>query len=52
MIRVLCLLCLVCFLAGCSSKDKIEIPKDTKPGPTQNALIMGGGGAGESPAKK
>lgn len=33
----------VLILAGCA-KDKIEVPKDAKPGPTAPGITIGGGG--------
>ncbi|MBL8823286.1 MAG: hypothetical protein JNJ77_11910 [Planctomycetia bacterium] len=43
MLRCFMMLALLSALAGCSSKEKLEVPKDTKPAPTTPPINMGGG---------
>ena len=40
MIHYLVLALFVLILAGCSTKDKVEVPKDPKPGPTTHAQTI------------
>ncbi len=43
MLRCFMMLALLGALVGCSSKDKIEVPKDTKAAPTSPPINLGGG---------
>lgn len=45
-------LVLLTFFLGCSSREKLEVPKDAKPAPTSQPFTMGGGGGTGGEAEK